>query len=127
MQHTIGIDISKDTLDVYCPADKRHIQMTNDKAGHKALIHWITKGALPLIVFEATGAYHRQLEMALGKSHIPFTKVNPRQARRFAEATGRLAKTEPPRVYRRVFCSKLRLLYQDYSDLHRRPPLLLVA
>ena len=94
MQHTIGIDISKDTLDVYCPADKRHIQMTNDKAGHKALIHWITKGALPLIVFEATGAYHRQLEMALGKSHIPFTKVNPRQARRFAEATGRLAKTD---------------------------------
>ena len=34
---------------------------------------------------------------------------------------------EPPRVYRRVFCSKLRLLYQRYSDLHRRPPLLLVG
>jgi hypothetical protein len=34
---------------------------------------------------------------------------------------------EPPRVYRRVFCSKLRLLFQACSGLHRRPPLLLVA
>jgi len=34
---------------------------------------------------------------------------------------------EPPRVYRRVFRSKLRLLYQSCSGLHRRPPLLLEA
>jgi len=94
MQHTIGIDISKDTLDVYRLTDKQHIQVTNDKPGHKALIRWIRKGQLPLTVFEATGAYHRQLEMALSKSHLPFTKVNPRRARRFAEATGRLAKTD---------------------------------
>ena len=45
-------------------------------------------------MFEATGAYHRQLEAALGAGGIPFAKVNPRQARRFAEATGRLAKTD---------------------------------
>ena len=35
--------------------------------------------------------------------------------------------SEPPRVYRRVFRSKLRLLYQSCSGLHRRPPLLLEA
>ena len=93
MQHTIGVDISKDTLDVYRLTDKQHIQVSNDKSGHKALIRWIRKGRLPLTVFEATGAYHRQLEMALSKSQLPFTKVNPRRARRFAEATGRLAKT----------------------------------
>jgi transposase len=46
------------------------------------------------VAFEATGAYHRQMETALSARAIPFVKVNPRQARRFAEATGRLAKTD---------------------------------
>lgn len=94
MQLTIGIDISKDRLDAYRRSDGQHIQVTNDKTGHKALIRWIGKGDLPLVVFEATGAYHRRLEATLAASGIPFAKVNPRQARRFAEATGRLAKTD---------------------------------
>lgn len=94
MQLTIGIDVSKDKLDAHRPSDRQSIQVTNDKAGHKALIRWIGKADQPLIVFEATGAYHRQLEAALGASGISFAKVNPRQARRFAEATGRLAKTD---------------------------------
>ena len=46
------------------------------------------------VVFEATGAYHRSLEATLARHKHPFAKVNPRQARRFAEATGRLAKTD---------------------------------
>jgi transposase len=45
-------------------------------------------------VFEATGAYHGCLEAALAANGAAFAKVNPRQARRFAEATGRLAKTD---------------------------------
>ena len=45
-------------------------------------------------MFEATGAYHRELEAALAARNIAFAKVNPRQARRFAEASGRLAKTD---------------------------------
>ena len=94
MQLTIGIDISKDRLDAYRRSDGQHIQVTNDKAGHKALIRWIGTGDLPLVVFEATGAYHRPLEATLAARGIPFAKVNPRQARRFAEATGRLAKTD---------------------------------
>jgi transposase len=94
MQLTIGIDVSKDRLDAYRLSDRQHIQVTNDKAGHKALIRWTGKDDLPLVVFEATGAYHRQLEVALSASGVPFAKVNPRQARRFAEATGRLAKTD---------------------------------
>jgi transposase len=94
MQLTIGIDISKDRLDVYRLSDRRHIQVANDKAGLQALLKWIGKGELPLVVFEATGAYHRRLEAALATSGTPFARVNPRQARRFAEATGRLAKTD---------------------------------
>ncbi len=94
MQTTIGIDISKETLDVYRLADNQHIQVANDKVGHKTLFRWIGKHDLPLVVFEATGAYHRNLEAALATSDTAFAKVNPRQARRFAEATGRMAKTD---------------------------------
>jgi transposase len=47
-----------------------------------------------LVVFEATGAYHRGLERYLSLAGQPFIKVNPKQARRFAQAIGRLAKTD---------------------------------
>ena len=94
MRHTIGIDVSKDTLDAYRLSDGQHIQVSNDKTGHGTLIRWFGKELNPLIVFEATGAYHRAIEAALSARAVPFVKVNPRQARRFAEATGRLAKTD---------------------------------
>ena len=94
MRHTIGIDVSKDTLDAYRLSDGQHIQVRNDKEGLRALIRWFGKDHNLLIVFEATDAYHRQLEAVLAARGIPFVKVNPRQARRFAEATGRLAKTD---------------------------------
>ncbi len=47
-----------------------------------------------LVVFEATGAYHRRLELELADASVPFVKVNPKQARRFAQAIGKLAKTD---------------------------------
>jgi len=47
-----------------------------------------------LIVFEATGAYHRSLEKFLNLHRLPYVKVNPKQARRFAQAVGKLAKTD---------------------------------
>ena len=94
MRQTIGIDVSMDTLDAYRLSDGEHIQVGNDKLGHRTLIRWLGKDRGPLVVFEATGAYHRQMETALAARTIPFVKVNPRQARRFAEATGRLAKTD---------------------------------
>jgi transposase len=46
------------------------------------------------IVFEPTGPYHAAFEQALVRSGLPIVKVNPRRARRFAEATGKPAKTD---------------------------------
>jgi len=94
---TIGIDISKDTLDVFWLKDGASQQFPNDKAGHKALIKWIgQRGGKDevRVIFEPTGPYHRSLELALAKAGLPLVKVNPRQVRRFAEATGKLAKTD---------------------------------
>ena len=94
MQDTIGIDISKDSLDCFQLSRSKHCQYSNDNQGQKALLKWIKSQDIALVVFEATGAYHRGLEAALAKHKHLFAKVNPRQARRFAEATGKLAKTD---------------------------------
>jgi transposase len=92
-QSTIGIDISKDILDVHRLTDGASRRFANTAAGHKALVAWIgCEGAR--VIFEPTGPYHRAFERALTRAGLPLVKVNPRQARRFAEATGRLAKTD---------------------------------
>lgn len=92
MQDIIGIDISKDRLDAFRLSDRSHRPFANEDKGYRALVRWI--GADVKVIFEPTGAYHRHLEAALASKDIPFVKVNPRQARRFAEATGTQAKTD---------------------------------
>ena len=92
-QITIGVDISKDRLDVYRLPDGERRQFGNDAAGYKALIAFTGKEAAR-IVFEPTGPYHRAFETALAKKGLPLVKVNPRQARCFAQAAGKLAKTD---------------------------------
>jgi transposase len=95
MKHdTIGVDVSKDQLDAHRLADGAARRFDNDMRGHKALIEWLAERPADRVVFEPTGPYQRGVERALGASGVPFVKVNPRQARRFAEATGKLAKTD---------------------------------
>ena len=90
----IGIDISKARLDVATYPDGEVEQFTNNAKGHKQLARWLGGMDVQCITFEATGAYHRGLERFLGARAIPYSKVNPRQARDFAKATGKRAKTD---------------------------------
>jgi transposase len=92
---TIGIDISKQILELHVHPDRLSRRFTNDQPGLVQLIDWLGVIRPTRIVFEATGAYRRALEMALAKAGLPAVKVNPLQARRFAEATGKRAKTDP--------------------------------
>ena len=87
MQDTIGIDISKDTLDIHRQSDGRHARFGNDKAGLAALRRWIGKAPVR-VVYEATGRYHRDMEAALDAAGHALVKVNPGRARRFAQAAG---------------------------------------
>lgn len=91
---TIGIDVSKDWLDAHRLPDGASRRFANDKNGHKALIRWIGQAPVTRVVFEPTGAYHRSLARALAEAGLPAAAVNPWQARRFAEATGKRAKTD---------------------------------
>ncbi|WP_342755614.1 MULTISPECIES: transposase, partial [unclassified Acetobacter] len=70
------------------------LSLPNTAEGFTQLCAWLGEDDGVLAVFEATGAYHRGLERYLSLAGRPFIKVNPKQARRFAQAIGRLAKTD---------------------------------
>jgi transposase len=93
-QYTIGVDISKAHLDVHRLPDGIARQFTNDRRGFAAMIKWIGKLNLERIVYEPTGVFHRYFEDALAMAGLPLAKVNPLQARRFAEVRGTRAKTD---------------------------------
>jgi len=90
---TIGIDISKATLDVHRLSDDVAVQFSNDKVGFRALKAWLKGDEIARIVYEPTGPYHRNFEVAL-EADFPLAKVNPLQARRFAQSRGTRAKTD---------------------------------
>jgi transposase len=89
-----GVDISKDHLDVCLYPGGATRRFANDVKGHRALVAWLAPHDIVRVVYEPTGPYHRAFERALAMADLPVAKVNPRQARRFAEATGKLAKTD---------------------------------
>lgn len=91
--HTIGVDISKSHLDVFRLEDGAAQRFENAAAGFRALVKWLGKTPVARIVFEPTGPYHKAFEVALAGT-FPLVKVNPLQARRFAEAHGTRAKTD---------------------------------
>lgn len=92
LPQTIGIDISKATLDVHAYPAGIDRQFANTAKGHKALVAWLGQQPVERVAFEATATYHRALEQAL--ADMPCVKLNPERARRFAQATGTLAKTD---------------------------------
>jgi len=93
MKDTIGIDISKATLDIHRLSTGETAHFANSPAGLRALRHWIGAETPDLVVYEATGAYHATLERSFA-GVLPLAKVNPLQARRFAQARGTRVKTD---------------------------------
>lgn len=90
----VGVDISKATLDVHFHPAGNARQLANDPHGIKALLGWLGEHNIARVVFEPTGPYHHLFERRLGKAGLPLAKVNPLQARRFAQAAGSHAKTD---------------------------------
>ena len=93
MNDTIGIDISKDHLDTHRLSDGKAKRFTNDRTGLKTLKNRIGPQCCR-VVYEPAGRYHRDLEARLSKTAHAMVKVNPKRARRFAEAVGQSAKTD---------------------------------
>lgn len=90
----VGIDVSKDTLDVHVlPSNRRH-HCNNSPADIQTLADELLSLRPALIVLEATGGYQTQLAALLYDRGLPVAVVNPRQVRDFARADGQLAKTD---------------------------------
>ena len=90
----VGIDVSKDRLDVHVQPSAEAFAVARDEAGIAALVERL-RGAPPaLIVLEATGGLQVKVAGALAAAGLPVAVVNPRQVRNFARATGQLAKTD---------------------------------
>ena len=90
----VGVDVSKERLDVAMRPSGQSESVSNDKAGIEALIQRLGEIQPALIVLEATGGVERPLTRALTSAELPVVVVNPRQVRDFAKATGQLAKTD---------------------------------
>jgi transposase len=91
----VGIDVSKEHLDVCSLPDGEIFSVANDRAGIDELLARLLEGVRPdLVVLEATGKYERPAAVAVAAAGIAVAVVNPRQARDFAKAAGRLAKTD---------------------------------
>jgi transposase len=82
---TIGIDLSKATLDVHRLSDGKMASFSNDTGVFKQLAKFCNETTVIRVIYETTGAYHKGFERDLGP-HSPLVKVNPLQARRFAQA-----------------------------------------
>jgi transposase len=91
----VGIDVSKDRLDVHVrPSGEAFVVERNGK-GLKELVERLSSLAPSLIAVEATGGFETIVAAAIAGAQLPLAVVNPAQIRHFAQAVGKRAKSDP--------------------------------
>ncbi|NEP19412.1 MAG: IS110 family transposase, partial [Leptolyngbya sp. SIO4C1] len=95
----IGIDVSKDTLEVYDLSAETYSSYSNNAAGIEALSQQLLNRPHPAIVCEATGGYESTMALKLHQLGLRVSVVNPRPVRDLAKALSKLAKTDPIDAY----------------------------
>jgi len=90
----VGIDVSKDRLDVHLRPSGEAFVVSRDAKGLDDLTGRLTALPVALVVIEATGGFEATVAAAIAGADLPLCVVNPRQIRDFARAMGRLAKTD---------------------------------
>lgn len=90
----VGIDVSKDELEVCSVPHTSRLQVARDEAGLVRLVEWLKALGPALVVLEASGGYEMPVVLALAQAGLPCVVVNARQVRDFAKASGKLAKTD---------------------------------
>jgi transposase len=90
----VGIDVAKDTLEIAVRPDNEQWSTNNRIEDFPALIEKLQQIGPERIIIEATGGWEAPLANHLAAAGLPVIVVNPRQARDFAKATGKLTKTD---------------------------------
>ena len=91
----VGIDVSKDRLDVAIRPSGESFAVSRDAGGLRDLNERLKPLAPSVVGLEATGGYETVVAASLGAAGLPVVVVNPAQVRAFAQALGKRAKTDP--------------------------------
>lgn len=94
-QVVVGIDVSKDKLDVCLLPKGELFAVGRNAAGLSALAERLSRVPVSVIALEATGGFETVVAASLASSGLPVAVVNPAQIRHFAQALGKRAKTDP--------------------------------
>ncbi len=90
----VGIDVSKDWLDVAVEPSGKSWRTGNNRKGIRGLARRLRSFSPSLIVAEATGGYEAELVEILCQAGLPISRVNPGRVRKFAQGLNWLAKTD---------------------------------
>jgi transposase len=91
----VGIDVSKDRLDVHVRPGGEAFAVARNGKGLNELIERLRGVGPTLIAVEATGGFETIVAAAIAGAHLPLAVINPAQVRHFAQAVGKRAKTDP--------------------------------
>lgn len=91
----VGIDVSKDRLDVHVHPSGESFGVARNAEGLEALNARLVPLAPWAVAVEATGGFESVVAASLGGAGLPVIVVNPAQVRSFANALGKRAKTDP--------------------------------
>jgi transposase len=90
----VGIDVSKDKLDVFIDSTGQHLTVDNQAKGIGSVLEHLRPLSVKLVVVEHSGRYERRCAVELMDAGLPVALVNPRQTRDFARAINWLAKND---------------------------------
>ena len=89
----IGIDVSRDWLDVHCLPDGPRCKVPNALAGHAAVAD-LARDRDAVVCFQSTGGQEWQLWTLLETEGVTARQVPPAQVKAFAQTRGTRAKTD---------------------------------
>jgi len=95
----VGIDVSKDEMDVHIVPQNRAFRCKRDDKGITSLVKSLKKHSPKLIVMEATGGYEKVITIKLWAAGLPVSIINPFRIRSYAKAEGKFAKTDKIDAY----------------------------
>ena len=90
----VGIDVGKDQLDVVIHEPQLHFTVPNDAPGIRRLLNRIARYRPERVVIEATGRREYDVVVAAAERGLPVIICQPLLVRRYASASGILAKTD---------------------------------
>ena len=121
VQVYVGLDVSKAAIDVYLHPLGHVFRIANTNQGLRQLKSRLAGLKVVLVTIEATGKFHRQAHRTLHAAGYPVAVVNPLRSRLFAEAIGKLAKTDP------IDARTLAIMGESLKLAANPPPAALIA